>query len=119
MFLLLLTLACLHPSSITPLSDTHYLVTDDYNRLYDCDSRPVGGDWRPTCVRVDYSNEVPAWVRSRYEVLGYSDPGVLVDAPNKVEDERRRADKGPGYIILGRRTPPPAEPSADDPKDSP
>lgn len=124
MLVLLSLLACMHPSSITTLSEGHYLVTDDYNRLYDCYSAPVGRDWRPTCVRVDYSHEVPGWVRARYETIGGEDPGAVVLDLSALP-MAERPTKGPGYIVLGRHTPkpteptPPAEPSTEEPKDSP
>ena len=79
----LLLAACMHPTSIVVLEPGgHYLITDDYNRAYDCYSKPVGDDWRPTCIRVGYSHEVPPWIRTHYETIGVNNPAAKNGAPD-------------------------------------
>lgn len=75
MLLLLSFMACFtRPSQIVVLDPGHYLIVDQDTLAYDCRSAPVGDDWRPTCVRIDYSHEVPDWVRQHYTSIGQGDP---------------------------------------------
>ena len=90
--LFLLTLAPLSgcivsARQVVRLGDGHYVIVNDDSYAFDCYSAPVGDDWRPTCVRVDYSKEVPGWVRSRYSTIGANNPAADRGAPDDTDEK--------------------------------
>ncbi len=59
---LLFAFACAHSVTATvvlPETDSHYLVMEDAETLWDCRSMPSGHKWKPTCVKVTFKSQAP------------------------------------------------------------